>query len=207
MPGRASYCGARRTASLPCQRFPQVTTRDWVNLAPPMTAERARPAVHSLLTALFACALTSACGGAEWRKLEIDSPYQIPKTVTISVSSTPPMPRVAEALAAGLADELNGRGIAAIILPPASGAGEVNLELYRWNSVPREFSWTRPASAVGTITVMVDTATLGVRGWVAGYKKMGGNSVDAADATGHLIGRAIATGRENPSFQPSPPRH
>jgi hypothetical protein len=105
-------------------------------------------------------------------------------------------------LASAVADELQSRGVAAVVVPPASGAAEVNLELYHWDSLPNEFSWTRPSTAQGTITVMVDTATIGVRGWVSGWKNAGGNVNDAASSAGHLIGRTLATGPERRSMKP-----
>lgn len=140
--------------------------------------------------------LTFGCGGAEWHKVEIDSPYQVPKTLTISVGSPPDLREPARTLALALADELHNRGIAAVILPPASGAAEINLMLYRWDTLSKEFSWTRPSSAKGTITVVVDTATIGVQGSVSGWRNAGGTVNDAASSAGHLIGRTIATGHE-----------
>jgi hypothetical protein len=161
----------------------------------PARTWRAR-ASRAWATVLLIAFLTGGCGGAEWRKLEIDSPYRVPKALTISVSSQPEQREPAQVLALALADELKSRGIAAVIVPPAGGAAEVNIELYRWDTLPKGFSWTRPGSAKGIVAVTVDTATIGVRGEVSGWKNAGGTINDAARSAGHLIGRAIGTGPE-----------
>ena len=148
-----------------------------------------------LVVVMFALS-SFGCGGAEWNQVEIDSPYEVPKTVTISVGSPPELREPARTLASALADELQSRGIATVTLPPGSGAAEINLELYRWDSQSKEFSWTRPSTAKGTVTVVVETATIGVQGTVSGFRNGGGTVIDAASAAGHLIGRTIATGHE-----------
>ena len=150
----------------------------------------------SWVTVLLSASLSVACGGAEWTKVEIEAPYRVSETLTISVDSPPALREPAQILASALADELNSRGLEAVILPAASGAGEINLTLYRWDTLPKGFSWHRGSSAKGIITVMVDTATIGVQGEVTGWKVGAGTANTAASYAGHLIGRTIATGHQ-----------
>jgi hypothetical protein len=151
---------------------------------------------RSATAVLWASFLSLACTGAEWEKVEIESPYRVPKTLTISVVSPPALREPAQTLASALADELHVRGFTAVILPPASGAGEINLTLYRWDTQPKEFSLIRNNGAKGVITVVVDTSTIGVQGAVSGWVQGAGTVDGAASSVGHLIGRTVATGRQ-----------
>jgi len=65
--------------------------------------------------------LVFGCGGAEWHEIGIASPYRVPKSPTVQVSSPLDLRGPAQTLASVLADELNSRRVAAIVWRAASG--------------------------------------------------------------------------------------
>ncbi len=151
---------------------------------------------------LFAGSALVGCSGAEWRTVQIDSPYTAPKSLTVTVVAPPAAKEAAEALSSALVDELRSGGIAATVVPAVSGAAEANLSINKWDPGSRGLRWLAFGSGQGECIVSVDTATIGVEGTVHGWVKggfFGGDADNAASAAGHLIGKAIVTGRSQPT--------
>ena len=154
---------------------------------------------------LFAGVL-EGCSGAEWKTVQIDTPYTAPKSITITVVAPPAAREAAQALSSALVDELRSGGIAATVVPATSGAAEANLSINKWDPGSRGLRWLAFGSGQAECTVTVDTATIGVEGTVHGWLKggfFGGDADGAASAAGHLIGKAIVTGRSGPAPAPA----
>jgi hypothetical protein len=160
---------------------------------------------------LVAGAVLLGCSGAEWRAVEIDSPYQAPKALTVTVVAPRVAQEASQALISALVDELRSSGISATIVSGTAGGAEANLTISKWEPGSQAMRWLVGFGAgEGEIVVTVDTATIGIagtaHGWISGGF-FGGDSNDSAIATGRLIGRTIITGRsETQPRQPKTPR-
>jgi hypothetical protein len=146
---------------------------------------------------LLVCLSIVGCSGAAWKTLEIESGYQPPKAVTIIVDASESNKEVAEALTAGVVEELTSDGIKATVV---SGTADVsaNLTIVRWDPGSQVLRWMLGFGQGKAEIVVAVSGSVGLtgtaNGWVTGGF-VGGDSADAPTAAGHLIGKTIATGR------------
>src|SRR5262249_19633062 len=94
-----------------------------------MTARR----LNAHLGVLLACTSLIGCNGSEWQKVQIDSPYQVPKALTITVIAPSEVQQAARALTSALVAELKSGGIAATVVPESAESSEAELVITKWD--------------------------------------------------------------------------
>ena len=156
---------------------------------------------------MLVCAAMLGCSGATWRTLDVESGYQPPKVVTVTVISTSVTRDPAKALAIALVEELQSHRIRATVIEETRGTADTTVTIGKWDPGSQGLRWLFfLASGKGEISVSV-SGTVGVAGMADGWVKggwFGGESNNAAIAAGELIGRTIAQGRP-PEVTPRPP--
>jgi hypothetical protein len=154
------------------------------------------PALRRIFFGLCACLALLGCSGASWQKLEVDSPYDLPKQLTIAVVQGPGTDEASQALTSALVDELSSRGVKATVVTE-SDRPDVTVSIVAWDGGSRGLRWFLGYGA-GQGEVSVDVASVGVdgraHGWVAGGF-LGGSDEDSADAAGRTIAYTLATGQ------------
>ena len=166
---------------------------------------RKRPVVR-LFVALGVSALLAGCAGAEWQQVTVAPNYQAPKQVKVAIISQSTSENSAgalEALQAAMADTLSGKGIQATFVAPPAGPPDGDVSVAEWNQGSRALRWLIGFGAgEGTIIVKVKSPSADgqagidgtARGWIrSGF--FGGSSYTAATEAGHLIAKAIITGK------------
>lgn len=141
------------------------------------------------------------CSGASWQKFEADSPYEVPKAMTIAIVSRPMMKSAAEALSRALLDGLDSHGIKATLIPETSGTPDVTVSIVKWDPGSQgQRWWTASFGGHGEVIVEVDSLAIDgtAEGWVSGGF-FGGQDENSAEAVGDLIAESIATGQKNKS--------
>jgi len=149
-------------------------------------------------------ALLLGCSGASWRSVDINSGYQPPRAVNVTISVAAKDSEVGKALVSALVEELNDHGIEATVVSGTSGRPEASVSIVKWNPGSRGLRWVGFGSGKGEIVVEVG-GSVGVEGTADGWVKggfFGGDAENAAIAVGQLIGETIATGRGEASKQP-----
>ena len=151
-------------------------------------------------------ALMAGCAGAEWQQVTVSPTYQPPKQLKVALalqSNTENSAGAMQALQTAMADTFADKGIAATFVAPPSGPPDGSMSVAEWNQGSRALRWVVGFGAgEGTIVVSVKSPSAdgqpGVdgtaRGWVrSGW--FGGSSYEAATQAGHLIAKAIITGK------------
>jgi hypothetical protein len=150
----------------------------------------------------------AGCAGAEWRNVEIESGYQRPKAVTVTVIASPATKEAADALAAGVVDELHSCGVKATVVSETSDTSDASLRIVKWDPGSQSLRWLVGFGEGKAKIVVAVSGTVGVEGTVDGWVTgglFGGTSDGAPAAAGHLIGKTIATGRrEEPGARSRP---
>jgi len=155
------------------------------------------------LQILLTCSLFCACSGASWEKVEIESPYQAPKSLTIAIVARRDMKAAAEALGTALVSGLESRDIRATVVPEAGGSPDVTVSIVKWDPGSRSTRWLTSAMAgKGEVQVTVDSLKVDgmAKGWVRGGF-LGGPDESSAEAVGKLIAKTIATGLSDQNKQ------
>ncbi|HTQ06144.1 MAG TPA: DUF4410 domain-containing protein [Polyangiaceae bacterium] len=147
---------------------------------------------------LCTCLALLGCSGASWEKLQLDSPYDVPKRLTIAVVQGPATDEALEALTSALVDELSSHGIKVTIVTEGDRP-DATVSIEQWDGGSRGLRWFLGFGA-GEGDVSVDVASVGVdgraHGWVAGGF-FGGSDEDSADAAGRMIAYTLATGQRD----------
>jgi hypothetical protein len=154
---------------------------------------------------LGACVLVAGCAGASWTQVQVSPAYQPPKAVTVTVLVQATKAHSAEAgqaLQTALGEGLEGAGIKATFVPAAEGATQGDVTVAEWDQGSRALRWIGFGMGEGSIVVVVKTPSADgqaglqgtARGWVKGGA-FGGDSYESAVEAGHLIAKAIATGK------------
>ncbi len=149
---------------------------------------------------LLASAALLGCSGASWQKVEIDSPYEVPKAMTIVVVARPVMKSASAALSSALLDGLASRHIKATLIPESSGTPDATVSIVKWDPGSRGLRWLAGmAGGGGEVIVTVESLSVDgtARGWVHGGF-LGGSDDNSAEAVGDLIADTIATGLREP---------
>src|SRR5690348_13745982 len=156
------------------------------------------PALRRMFLGLATCLALVGCSGASWQKLQVDSPYEVPKRLTIAVVQGPATDDAFNALTSAMVDELSGRGIKATIVSE-SDRPDATVSIVEWDGGSRGLRWFLGFGA-GEGEVSVNVASVGVEGrahgWVAGGF-FGGSDEDSADAAGRKIAYTLATGQRD----------
>jgi hypothetical protein len=151
-------------------------------------------------------ALVAGCAGAEWQQVTVSPTYQAPKQLKVALvmqSAAQNADGAMQALQAAMADTFSSKGINATFVAAPGGPPDGNMSVAEWNQGSRALRWLIGFGAgEGTIVVSVKSPSAdgqpGVdgtaRGWVRGGF-FGGSSYDAATQAGHLIAKAIITGK------------
>ena len=151
-------------------------------------------------------ALVAGCAGAEWQQVTVSPTYQPPKQIRVALAAqtaTQNSDGAMQALQAAMAETLADKGIAATFVPPPSGPPDGDMSVAEWNQGSRALRWLIGFGAgEGTIVVRVKSPSADgqpgldgtARGWVRGGW-YGGSSYAAAAEAGHLIAKAIITGK------------
>ena len=145
------------------------------------------------------------CSGASWQKVEIESPYQAPKGVTVAVVARPTMKSASDALGTAIVDGLASHGIRGSLISEASGTPDVTVSIVKWEPGSRSLRWLASATAgKGEVIVTVDSVSVDgtARGWVSGGF-LGGKDENSAEAVGTLIADTLATGQSEKTPPPS----
>lgn len=155
----------------------------------------------------LASGVVLGCSGASWQKVEIDSPYQAPKAMTIAIVARPTMKPASNALSAALRDGLESHGIKATLISETSGNPDVTVSVIKWEPGSQGTRWlTATLSGRGEIIVKVDSLAVDgtAEGWVRGGF-LGGQDESSAEAVGNLIAESIATGQRSESHPATAP--
>jgi len=145
---------------------------------------------------LLVCFLLCGCAGASWQKVEIESPYQVPKSVTVAVVARRELKPAADALGTALVSGLTSRDIRASFVSDAGGSADVTVSIVKWDPGSRSTRWLTSAMAgKGEVQVTVESLSVDgiAQGWVRGGF-FGGADESSAEAVGNLIAKTIATG-------------
>ena len=151
-------------------------------------------------------ALVAGCAGAEWQQVTVSPTYQPPKQVKVALASQSPTQnsdQAMQALQEAMADTFASKGITATFVAPPAGAPDASMSVAEWNQGSRALRWLIGFGAgEGTIVVTVKSPSADgqpgidgtARGWIrSGW--FGGSSLTAAQEAGHLIAKAIITGK------------
>lgn len=151
-------------------------------------------------------ALVMGCAGAEWQQVTVSPTYQAPKQVKVALATqaaTQNSDGATQALQAAMAETFASKGITATFVAPPVGPPDGSMSVAEWNQGSRALRWLVGFGAgEGTIVVSVKSPSADgqpgldgtARGWVRGGF-FGGSSYDAATEAGHLIAKAIITGK------------
>jgi len=155
---------------------------------------------------LSVSALVAGCAGAEWQQVTVSPTYQAPKQMKVALatqSTTENSAGAMQALQEAMAETFASKGINATFVAAPSGPPDGDMSVAEWNQGSRALRWLIGFGAgEGTILVKVKSPSAdgqpgvdGVaRGWVrSGW--FGGSSYEAASEAGHLIAKAIITGK------------
>jgi hypothetical protein len=156
--------------------------------------------------ALGVSALVAGCAGAEWQQVTVAPNYHAPKQIKVALASqsaTENSDGAMKALQDAMAETLAGKGITATFVAPPSGPPDGDVSVAEWNQGSRALRWLIGFGAgEGTIIVKVRSPSEDgqpgldgtARGWIrSGW--FGGSSYQAAEEAGHLIAKAIITGK------------
>ena len=151
-------------------------------------------------------ALMAGCAGAEWQQVSVSPTYQVPKQLKVALATQAASENsdgAMQALQAAMTDTFASKGITATFVAPPSGPPDGDMSVAEWNQGNRALRWLIGFGAgEGTILVKVKSPSADgqpgldgtARGWVrSGW--FGGSSYTAATEAGHLIAKAIITGK------------
>jgi hypothetical protein len=189
--------GVRAPSSAPRRQLRVIVTC-WLSILlmrPPPNGGKSAGGMTRVLRQLLTCLVFFGCSGASWQRVEVDSPYEVPKELTIAVVAGPATREASEALLSALLDGLSTKGIKATIVP-GSRSPDATLSVVKWDPGSRGLRWFLGfGGGMGEVVVTVDGMGVdGVaRGWVAsGF--FGGSDENSAEAAGNMIAYTLATG-------------
>jgi hypothetical protein len=155
---------------------------------------------------LVFAAFLGGCAGASWQKVEVAPGYQPPKELKIAMvgqSSSQHAAEALQALQASIEEGLKSHKITATFVTAPSGPPEAGMTVVEWDQGSKVLRWLIGFGAgEGAILVQVKSPSADgqagldgtARGWVKGGW-FGGDSYASAVEAGHLIAKAIATGK------------
>lgn len=149
---------------------------------------------------VLACCALLGCSGATWQKVDIDSPYQVPKEMKIAVVAKPELSEASQALTDALLSGLKSHGVRATLVPDAMGSADATISIVRWDPGSRSMRWLLGfGSGEGEVDVTVQSVGVDgtAHGWVRGGF-FGGSDENSAEAAGDTIAYTLATGLREP---------
>jgi hypothetical protein len=151
------------------------------------------------LQQLLLCSLLLGCSGASWQRVEIDAPYEVPKTLTIAIVPGPAPREAVDAMSAALVDELSDHGIKATVVT-LSRSPDATVSIVRWDAGSRGLRFLVGFGVgEGNVVATVDSVSVNgiARGWVTGGR-YGGRDENSAEAAGKMIAYTLGTGLPAP---------
>jgi len=149
------------------------------------------------------CGFLAGCSGASWRTVEVEAPYKAPQALSIAVVGPRNSPETLQTFSQELVDQLAGRGIRAVMAPPAAAA-DANVTIVKWDPGSRGTRWFVGFGA-GKGEIVIEVQSVGVQGvaegWVSGGF-FGGSSDNAVTAAADLIADTIASGLDRGQVAP-----
>jgi hypothetical protein len=151
------------------------------------------------LRQLLLCSQLLGCSGAAWQRVEIDSPYEVPKTLTIAIVPGPAAHEALDAMSSALLSELSDHGVRATVVS-LSDTPDATVVIVKWDAGSRALRWfVGFGVGEGNVVATVDSVSVKglARGWVTGGW-YGGSEQNSAEAAGRMIAYTLGTGLPAP---------